>query len=177
MPEGLSAGLRVPLIGQAVRAYGSMWQQLRLVGVIWHGIWKGKVQEQQIAPHCTPSSIYNYICMLLHMAFPLVSLPAAQPCLHFNYLVGHISVHGRTCSIVYLSPCYWEALGRVREWCYLTSWDSPGVRGLFEAGKTGLSALASSIPIAELENVAPLWKEIEWLHLLHSSPLAVNQWN
>lgn len=53
---------------------------------------------------------------------------------------------------------------------------SRGLRSVW-GSKTRSSASASSIPTAELGNVALFMREIEWLHLLYSSPLAVNQGN
>lgn len=125
-------------------------------------------ESSTLPPPCVHLSLYAAV-------FPFSQPSSSQPCLHCNYLVGHFSVHGRP--VVYLSSLYWEALGRAGEWSYLTSRDSPGVCGLFGAGKTRAAASASSIPIAELKNAALFITEIEWLYLLYSSPLAVNQGN
>lgn len=130
-------------------------------------------ESSSLSPH---PSIYNPIYLYLSLyatVFPFSQPSSSQPCPHCNYLVGHFSVHGRTCCMVYLPSLCWEALDRAGGRSYLTRWDSPGVHGLLGEGKT----IASSSPIAEWEDVALLIRETEWLYLLHSSPLAVNQGN
>lgn len=178
MPEGLSTGLRVLLIGQAVRApAGACGSSLGWAMQFDNGgRWRGNVQEQQKAPHCSPSitpSMYSYVFMLLSL--PLVSLWAS---IHVFTVITLWKIS--LCMeelVVYLSSSYWEALDRAGEWCYLTIWDSPGVRGLFGEGKTRLSASVSSIPIAELENRILFIRETEWWCLLYYSSFAVNQGN
>lgn len=132
---------------------------------------RGKVQEQQWAPPWPPlpPSLPPYQS-LYTTVFPFSQPSSIQPCLHFNHLAGHFLNLRRGLPVLLIS-------GRAGEWSCLTSWGSPGVRGLFWAGKTRSPASASSIPIAELDNAALFIRETEWLYSLYSSPLAVNQGN
>lgn len=93
MPEGLSTGLRVRLIGQAVIAAYLPWEHVAVVLVercdltmVVGGEKKYSTSKVLLAA-CFPPP---YKCFFLCSAFsPIVSLPAPSHALNDNYLVGH----------------------------------------------------------------------------------------
>ena len=122
MPEGFSTGLRVQLIGQAVTATclprelaaAASGSEMQFDD---RGRWRGKVQDRQYAPRCSLLPYNSIICLSL-CRFSLESA-FQQPTLSWLVIIFWVV------SFIYLSSLYWEARTN------LTSWISPGVRGLF----------------------------------------------